>query len=89
MDALDEITARKQALLARSDAERIEIARIYYQWEARTSVARKTLGFLRHPLVLAGLGLIALKMPWRRAFKMGGLALKTWRLLNLVRRMMF
>lgn len=87
MDALEEIAARKQRLLERSEAQRGEMARSYYQWEARTHVAKRTFRILRHPLFLAGLGLVALKLPWRRAFKMGGWALKAWRLLRLVQRM--
>lgn len=86
---MEEIAARKQRLLERSEAERNGIARAYYRWDARTEAARRAFGILRHPLVLAGLGVFALKMPWRRAFKMGGWALKAWRLLRLVQRMTF
>jgi hypothetical protein len=86
MTALEEITARKTALLSQSDSERLEIARVYYQWQARSNVARQTLGIFRNPLVLAGIGIFLLKMPWRRAYRFGGWAFKTWRLLRLVQR---
>jgi hypothetical protein len=87
MNALEELEKRKRLLLARADGERTNIARIYYQWQARSDVARRTLGIFRNPLVLAGLGILALKMPWRRAFRFGGWAFKGWRLLRLVQRM--
>lgn len=86
MDALEEVENRKRLLLERSEQERNDIARTYYQWQARSNVARQTLGFLRHPLVLSGLGLIAWRMPWRRALRFGGWGLKAWRLVRLARR---
>ncbi len=87
MTTLEEIAARKQALLRRSDDERNEIQRVFYQWQARTSVARQVTGLLKNPLVLAGLGLLALKMPWRRAYKMSGWAWRTWKFVRIFRRM--
>lgn len=89
MNSLEEIAARKQQLLERSNEQRNEIARTYYQWQARTHVARQVTGFFKNPLVLAGLGLLALKMPWRRAYKMGGVAWKGWKFLRMVRRFVF
>ena len=86
MTALEEISARKQLLIARSDGARSEIARLYYQAQARTFFARKVGSFFKNPLVLAGLGLFALKMPWRRAYRVGGWAWRIWRLLRTVRR---
>lgn len=87
MNVFDQLAARKRQLRARSDAQRMNIALVYYQWQARSNVARRTFGIFRHPLVLAGLGLFALKMPWRKAFRMSGWAFKGWRLLRLVQRM--
>lgn len=87
MTNLEEIAARKDALIRRSDDERNEITRVYYQWQARTTVARQVTGFLKNPLVLAGLGLLALKMPWRRAYKMGGWAWRMWKFTRIFRRM--
>ena len=87
MDSLEEITARKQALISRSDAERNNIALVYYQWQARTSVARQVTGILKNPLVLAGIGLVLLKMPWRRSYKFGGWAWRAWKLVRTIRRM--
>lgn len=86
MSALEEIVARKQRLIAESDASRNDLARRYYEYQARTLLARKVSNFFRNPLVLAGLGLFALKMPWRRAYKMGGWAWRAWRLLQTIRR---
>jgi hypothetical protein len=86
VNALEDITARKQSLLNRSDSERMEIARVYYQWQARSNVARQTLGIFRNPWVLAGLGIFVLKMPWRRTYRLGGWAFKTWRLLRWAQR---
>jgi hypothetical protein len=86
MNNFDDLAERKRQLLARSEGERTNIARVYYQWQARSSIARQTLGIFRNPLVLAGLGLFALKMPWRKAYRVGGLAFKAWRLLRVVRR---
>jgi len=87
MNPLEEIAARKQGLLTRSDAERNDIARVYYRWQARTSVARQVTGILKNPLVLAGIGLLMLKMPWRRAYKTSGWAWRVWKLVRTVRRM--
>ena len=87
MSSLEEIAAHKQQLLGKSGDERMRIARVYYQWQARTQVARQVTGILKNPLVLAGMGLVLLKMPWRRTFRFGGWALKGWRLLRMVRRM--
>jgi hypothetical protein len=86
MSALDDIVARKQRLIAASDAGRNDMARRYYQYQARTLMARQVTNFLKNPLVLAGLGLFALKMPWRRAYKLGGWAWRAWRLLRTIRR---
>ena len=87
MTNLEEIAARKQQLLDKSDAERHRIARVYYQWQARTTVARQVTGILKNPLVLAGIGLVLLKMPWRRTYRFGGWAWKGWRLVRTIRRL--
>ncbi len=86
MTRLDEIIAHKQRLIAESDVARYNMARVYYQYQARTVMARKVTSFFKNPIVLAGLGLFALKMPWRRAYKMGGWAWRIWRLVQTVRR---
>jgi len=86
MTRLEQIIAHKQRLIAESDAARNNMARVYYQYQARTLMARKITSFFKNPIVLAGLGLFALKMPWRRACKMGGWAWRIWRLLQTVRR---
>ncbi|HTG43355.1 MAG TPA: hypothetical protein VK633_02365 [Verrucomicrobiae bacterium] len=86
MNRLDEIVVRKQQLLAESDAGRNEMARVYYLYQARTLMARQAASFFKNPLVLAGLGIFALKMPWRRAYKLGGWAWRGWRLLRTIRR---
>lgn len=83
---IEQIGERKRALIASSDAQRNDLTRIYYGWQARTQVARQVTGILRNPFVLAGLGLVLLKLPWRRCYKMGGLAWRGWRLLMLLRR---
>ena len=87
MSSLDEITLRKQELLSRSEAERNGIARKYYQWQARTHATRQVTSFLKNPLVLAGIGLLLLRMPWRRTYKFGGWAWKGWRLVRTIRRL--
>jgi hypothetical protein len=87
MTKIEEITARKQELVRRSDDERNEITRVYYQWQARTAVARHVGSILRNPLVLAGIGLLLLKMPWRKTYKMGGWAWRLWKMVRVFRRM--
>lgn len=87
MNSREEVAARKQELLSKSDAERNRIARVYYQWQARTTVARQVTGILKNPLVLAGIGLLLLKMPWRRTYRLGGWAFKGWRLIRVIRRL--
>ena len=51
-------------------------------------VARQVAGILKNPVVIAGMGLVMLKLPWRRAFRMSGLAWRTWRFLMLLRRVL-
>ena len=87
MEWLDEITARKEQLLRKSDAERNNIALVYYRWQARTSVARQVTGILKNPLVLAGIGLVLLKLPWRRTYKFGGWAWRAWKIVRTIRRL--
>jgi hypothetical protein len=87
MNRLAEVEDRKRALVERSDAQRIQIAQTLYRWQARTSVARRTGRWLKNPFVLAGMGLLALKMPWRRTFRAGRWALKGWKILRLVQRL--
>ena len=90
MNRLDEIAARKQKLIADSDAARFEIARTYYRHQARTMartmVVRQVVSFFKNPVVLAALGLFALKMPWRKAYRLGGWAWRAWALLRTIRR---
>ena len=69
----------KQELVRRSDDERNEITRVYYQWQARTAMARQVGSILRNPFVLAGIGLLLLKMPWRKTYKMSGWAWRVWK----------
>jgi hypothetical protein len=87
MNDLEEIAARKQALIGRSDGERNDIARIYYRWQARTQVARQVTRILKNPFVLGGIGLLLLKLPWRRTYKLSGWAWRAWRLVRTIRRM--
>ena len=87
MTKIEEITARKQELVRRSGDERNEITRVYYQWQARTVMARQVGSILKNPIVLAGIGLLVLKMPWRRTYKMGGWAWRVWKLVRVFRRM--
>ena len=87
MTKIKEITARKQELVRRSGDERNEITRVYYQWQARTVMARQVGSILKNPFVLAGIGLLVLKMPWRRTYKMGGWAWRVWKLVRVFRRM--
>lgn len=87
MNSLEEIATKKQELLNRSDTERNRIARVYYQWQARTTVARQVTGVFRNPLVLAGIGLLLLKLPWRKTYRLSGWAWKGWRLIRTIRRM--
>lgn len=86
MNGLAEIEGRKRLLLAKSEAQRLEMASQYYRWQARTTMARQVTGFLKNPLVLSALGLVLLKLPWKRAYRMGGWGLKAWRIVKLVRR---
>ena len=87
MNALEEIAARKQALVERCGQERNEVARVYYQWQARTQTTRQVARFLKNPFVIGAIGLLVLKLPWRRGIKMGGWAWKGWKLLQMVRRL--
>jgi hypothetical protein len=84
---LAQIAARKELLLAESEQGRDDIARSWYRWQARTILARQVTSFFRNPWVLAGLGLAALKMPWRKGFKLGGWLWRGWKLFRTVRRM--
>jgi hypothetical protein len=87
MNQLEELAARKEQLISRSDAERASIALTAYQWQARRQVARQVTGILKNPFVLAGLGLLLLKMPWRRTFRLSNWAWRGWRVLRTVQRL--
>ena len=86
MTTLEEITARKHKLLADSEAERGEIARVFYRYQARTALARQVMSIFRNPVVLAALGLFTLKMPWRKARRLGGWAWKAWGLMRIIQK---
>jgi hypothetical protein len=86
MNSLELIAARKQLLLARSNEQRNQLARAYYHWEARRNTARHVTGFLKNPVVLGLLGLLAIKMPWRKSVKMGGRFWKFWKIFKMARR---
>ena len=80
------IEDRKRALVTASDAHRSDLALAYYRYQARTQVARQVTNIIRNPFVLTGLGLVLLKLPWRRCYRMGGVAWRGWRFLMLLRR---
>jgi hypothetical protein len=84
---LAEIAQRKELLLVQSEQGRDEIARRYYQWQTRTVLARQVTNIFKNPLVLAGLGLFAFKMPWRKSLRFGGWFWRGWKLFRTVRRM--
>jgi hypothetical protein len=86
MNRLEVIQERKQALIQRSDEQRNQIARRFYQYQARTTIARNVTGILRNPLFLGLAGLVALKLPWRKSLKFGGLFWKGWKYFRLLRR---
>ena len=86
VNGLEAVTEQKRLLLERANEERNDIARKYYQWQARGEVARKTTRLFRNPIVLASLGLLALKLPWRRTYKAGGWFWKGWKLFRIFRR---
>ena len=85
MTRLEEIAARKQRLVTESDNARNEMVRVYYQYQARTIMARKITALLKNPAVLVALGLIVLKMPWRRVARLGGWTWRGWRLFRMIR----
>jgi hypothetical protein len=87
MNTLEEIAERKRALIEKGDVQRTDLMRVYYGWQARTMAARQVANTLKNPFVLAGIGLVLLKMPWRRAYSMSGWAWKGWRLIRLFRRL--
>jgi len=86
MNQLELLAAKKQALVELSNEQRNNAARVYYQWQARTSVARNVTGIFRNPIVLAALGFLAIKLPWRKSMKLGGWFWKSWKLLRVVKR---
>lgn len=86
MTRLEEIAARKQQLIAQSDTERNQMVRTYYRYQARTTTARQVKNILKNPFVLATIGILVLKMPWRRAYRMSGWLWGGWRLLRTIRR---
>jgi hypothetical protein len=86
MTSLELIARRKQALVNRSYHDRNEIARVVYKWQARRQVAGQVTKIFKNPLFLSALGLLALKLPWKRTFKMSGWFWKGWKLFRLFRR---
>ena len=74
MDALQEILVRKQVLLSTCEMQRNDLARHLRACHERTEPARRVKAILTNPMVLAGLGLLAWKMPWKRVLGMSSLA---------------
>jgi hypothetical protein len=82
-DRFEQLAARKAALLALTEAQRLELAVLYTSFERPARVVTQVNSFLRNPFVLAGLGLCAAKLPWRRLFKVSGWAWKGWKWVKL------
>jgi hypothetical protein len=77
---------RKSRLIAQAAAER-EQARLYFREIQRPVRTVSTFAkFATNPLVLLGLSAITVKLPWKRAFKVGRFALKGIKLFRLARR---
>ena len=75
------------SIAARTDTDHLalRIIKTAAHYDINSLVVRK---MFRYAILLIcfGLGLFALKMPWRRAYRLGGWAWRIWRLLQTVRR---
>lgn len=84
-DTFAQINRRKHLLLDRTEAQRIELATFYATIERPARMAGQVNTFLRNPFVIAGMGVCALKFPWRRLFKVSGWAWKGWKWFRLLK----
>jgi hypothetical protein len=82
-DRFDQLAKRKAALLDLTDAQRLELAVLYTSFERPARTVTRVGNFVRNPFVLAGMGLFAAKLPWRRVFKVSGWAWKGWKWFKL------
>jgi hypothetical protein len=82
---LEQITERKRTLLDQAEAQRLELAVLYTSLERPARVATQVNTFFRNPFVLAGAGICALKMPWRRLFRVSGWAWKGWKWFRVIK----
>lgn len=78
------ITERKARLVGDAASQRVNLAAICQAWGRPVRVASQVNAFVRNPLVLAGLGLIMAKMPWRRLLKVSRFAYKGWKVMKIV-----
>jgi hypothetical protein len=83
-EVLRDITERKAQLVNLAASQRTNLGAIGRVWEQPFRVASQVNSFMRNPLVLAGLGLVMAKMPWRRLFKVSRFAYKGWKIMKIV-----
>jgi hypothetical protein len=89
---LNNIALRKSLLLDLIEAQRLEMAVLYTSVERPARLASQVNHLVRNPFVVAGLGVFAAKLPWRRFFRVSGWAWRGWKwykLLRTVRRFAF
>lgn len=84
---IDEITARKEALIAQCELQRVTIAQAWAGIErpiaGATSTARKVISTVRSPYFIAGAGLLAFKLSKSNFLR---IPMMLWRGAKLVRR---
>jgi hypothetical protein len=80
-----EIERRKHALIGECEDERALFAEAWRGLERPVALGNRAVQTLRSPLLWAGVGLVALKLPKSRLLRMPMLLWKGWRLAHRVR----
>lgn len=77
---------RKARLLAEAGAQREQVRLYFREVQRPIKMAGTFTKIATNPLVLLGLSAITIKLPWKRAFKVGRFVFKGIKLFRLARR---
>ncbi|MDX1952269.1 MAG: hypothetical protein SFY81_08785 [Verrucomicrobiota bacterium] len=82
---LIELQARKALLVTQCAVQREQLASSCREMGRPVRTGFRMMRLFKSPLVLAGLGFLVLKAPWRKFFSLSSLLWKGWRLIRFVR----
>ena len=84
-DVFASIESRKRALREECSAQRELFAAAWHGFERPVATCYRAANTLRSPLLWAGVGLVALKLPKRKLLRLPVLLWKGWKLARTVR----